>query len=71
MGSQERMRYRQKFEAAEQKRTTYPVLVQKSFALHEHVVLTQAAVKEVADASVVGHHQAAHSMRGWSIRRLL
>lgn len=45
------------------KRKKYLVVIQKSLALHEFVVLAEAVVEQVADAGVVGQHQPAHSVR--------
>jgi hypothetical protein len=47
------------------------VVLKEGLALHEAVVLGQAAVEEVADAGVVGQHQPAHAVRSRSVRRLL
>ena len=47
------------------------VVVKERLALHELVVLVDAAVEEMADGGVVGQHEAAHAMCSGQIWRFL
>ena len=46
----------------QEEQQAYPVLVQEGFALHEHVILAEAAIEEVTNAGVVGYHEPADTV---------